>query len=142
MTEPECVLSSPQLWHRWPDFLLVTGINGFQAGWGCAWCCSLLFSIVYGCDQLVVIPTHARGGTLDHRVDSVIESSLLSEIIWAETFVRWRWMITNQFLKIWLLSVNIINFKKILLTFLILRYSRINGVRLQNLYLALCKHSL
>ena len=51
-------------------------------------------------------------------------------------------MITNQFLKIWLLSVNIINFEEILLIFLILRPSRINEVRLQNLYLALCKHSL
>ena len=30
-------------------------------------------------------------------------------------------MITNQFLKIWLLSINIINFKEILLIFLILR---------------------
>ena len=51
-------------------------------------------------------------------------------------------MITNQFLKIWLLSFNIINFKEILLIFLNLRRSRINEVRLQNLYLALCKHSL
>ena len=48
-------------------------------------------------------------------------------------------MITNQFLKIWLLSVNIINFKEILLIFVILRLSRINEVRLLNLYLALCK---
>ena len=52
-------------------------------------------------------------------------------------------MITNQFLKIWLLSVNILNyFKEILLIFLILRLSRINEVRLQNLYLELCKHRL
>ena len=80
-----------------------------------------------------------------HRVDSVIESSLRSKImhciIWAETFARWRWMITNQFLKIWLLSFNIINFKEILI-YLILRPSRINEVRLHNLYLALCKHRL
>ena len=48
-------------------------------------------------------------------------------------------MITKQFLKIWLLSVNIINFKEILI-FLILRRSRINEVRLQNLFQALCKH--
>ena len=46
-------------------------------------------------------------------------------------------MITNQFLKIWLLSVNIINFKEILLIFFILSYSRINEVRLPNSYLAL-----
>ena len=39
-----------------------------------------------------------------------------------------------QFLKIWLLTVNIINFKEILLIFLILRRNRINEVRLQNLY--------
>ena len=32
----------------------------------------------------------------------------------------------KQLLKIWLLSVNIINFKEILLIFLILRRSRIN----------------
>ena len=55
----------------------------------------------------------AKIRALYHRVDSVIESSLRSKImhwiIWAETFVRWRWMITNQFLKIWLLSVSIIN---------------------------------
>ena len=43
--------------------------------------------------------------------------------------------------EIWLLSVNIINSKEILI-FLILRLSRINKVRLQDLYLALCKHSL
>ena len=83
-------------------------------------------------------------GTFDHRVDSVIESSLSSKImhgiIWAETFVKWLWTITNQFLKIWLLSVNIINFKGILI-FLILHTSRINEVRLQNLYLALYKYS-
>ena len=82
----------------------------------------------------------------DHRVDRVIESSLRSTfmhwIIWAETFVRWWWMITNQFLKIWLLFVNIINVEEILLIFLILHRSRINEVRLQNLYLALYKHSL
>ena len=51
-------------------------------------------------------------------------------------------MITKQFLKIWLLPVNIINFNEILLIFLILRRSRINEVRLQNLYLELCKHNL
>ena len=50
-------------------------------------------------------------------------------------------MITKQFL-IFLLYVNIINFKEIILIFLILRRDRINEVRLQNLYLALCKHSL
>ena len=49
-------------------------------------------------------------------------------------------MITNQFLKIWLLPVDIINFEKILLIFFILRRSRINEVRLQNLYLELRKH--
>ena len=49
-------------------------------------------------------------------------------------------MITKQFLKIWLLSVSIINFKEILI-FLILRLSSINKERLQNLYLPLCKHS-
>ena len=38
--------------------------------------------------------------------------------------------------------VNIIKYKEILLIFLILRRSRINEVRLRNLYLALCKHSL
>ena len=48
---------------------------------------------------------------------------------------------TKQFPKIWLSSVNIINFKEILLIFLILRGSRLNEVRLQNLYLVLCKHS-
>ena len=41
----------------------------------------------------------------------------------------------------WLLSVNIIKFKEILLIFLIWRRSRINEVRLQNLYAALCKHN-
>ena len=51
-------------------------------------------------------------------------------------------MITKQFVKIWLLSVNIINFKEILLIFLLLRRSRINEVRLQYLYPAICKHSL
>ena len=51
-------------------------------------------------------------------------------------------MITNKFLKIWLLSVNIINFKEMLLIFLILLRCRINEVRLQNLYLVLCKHTL
>ena len=52
-------------------------------------------------------------------------------------------MITNQFRKIWLLlSINIINFKEILLIYLIFRRSRRNEQRLQNLYLALCKHSL
>ena len=80
---------------------------------------------------------------LMHRVDSIIESSLGSKIIhlfiWDSTFVRWQWMI-KQFLKIWLWSVNIINFLKILLIFLILRRSRINEVRLENEYLALCKH--
>ena len=49
-------------------------------------------------------------------------------------------MITNQFLNIWLLSVNIINFKEIL--FLILRRSRINEVRLQNLHQDLSEHNL
>ena len=44
--------------------------------------------------------------------------------------------------EIWLLYVNIINFKEILLIFLMWYRSRINEVRLQNLYLALCKHSL
>ena len=44
-------------------------------------------------------------------------------------------MIRKQFLKVWLLFVKIINFKDILLIFLILRRSRINEVRLQNLYL-------
>ena len=39
------------------------------------------------------------------------------------------------------LFVNIINFKEILI-FLILRLRRLNEVRLQNLYLSLCKHSL
>ena len=38
--------------------------------------------------------------------------------------------------------INIIKFKEILLIFLILRLSRINKVRLQNLYIELCKHSL
>ena len=51
-------------------------------------------------------------------------------------------MITKQFMKIWLLSVNIINFKEILLTFLILSRCRVNEVILENLYLSLCKHSL
>ena len=51
-------------------------------------------------------------------------------------------MVTKLFLKIWLLSVNIINFKEILLIFLILRRSSINEVRLQTLYPALGKHSL
>ena len=37
-------------------------------------------------------------------------------------------MITKQFLKIWLLSVNIKNSKEILLHFLTLRRSRINEV--------------
>ena len=41
-------------------------------------------------------------------------------------------MITKQFLKIWLLSVNIRNFKEILLIFLFLRRSRINEARFQN----------
>ena len=50
-------------------------------------------------------------------------------------------MIPKQFQKIWLLFVNIINLKEILI-FLILRRDRINEVRLQNLYLALCKHIL
>ena len=45
-------------------------------------------------------------------------------------------------MKIWLLSLNIINFKEILLQFFILRRSRIHKEILQNLYLALCKHSL
>ena len=49
-------------------------------------------------------------------------------------------MMTNQFPKIWLLSVKIINFKEILLLFLSLRLSRINEVRLQNLYPSICKH--
>ena len=48
----------------------------------------------------------------------------------------------NKFLKIWLLSIKIMNFKEILLIFLILRLSRINEVRLQNVYLELNKHSL
>ena len=43
-------------------------------------------------------------------------------------------MITRQFLIIWLLFVNIISFKEILVIFLILRRSSINEVRLQNLY--------
>ena len=51
-------------------------------------------------------------------------------------------MIPKQLLKICLLYVNIINFKKILFIFLILIRSRINEVRLQNLYLAFCKHIL
>ena len=42
----------------------------------------------------------------------------------------------KQFLIIWLLSVNIINFKERVI-FFILRRTRINEVRLQNLYLAL-----
>ena len=40
----------------------------------------------------------------------------------------------------WLLSINIINLKEILLIFLILLLSRLNKVRLQLLYPALCKH--
>ena len=44
-------------------------------------------------------------------------------------------MITKQFLKILLLSYNIINFKEIILIFLILRRIRINEIRLHNLYL-------
>ena len=99
--------------------------------------------IVSACAGLI---NQLQSCRLDHRVDSVIESSLRSKImhwiIWAETFVRWRWMLTKQFLNIWLLSVNILNFKEILLIFLILRLSRVNEVRLHNLYLALCKHSL
>ena len=43
------------------------------------------FATVFGCDQLVVGTTHARGGTLDHRVVSVIESSL-REIIGSKKF--------------------------------------------------------
>ena len=70
-TEPECVQSLLQLWHRWPDSLLVTDINGCHAGLGCAWCCSPLLSIVYGCDQLVVAPTH--GGTLDLLMTGVLD---------------------------------------------------------------------
>ena len=79
---------------------------------------------------------------LNDRVDSVIESLLrlkiMHWIIWAETFVRRRWMISNQFLKILMFSVNILNFKEMLFIFLILRRSCINEVRLDNLYLALC----
>ena len=51
-------------------------------------------------------------------------------------------MITKQFLKISVLFVNIINFNEIVLIFLILRPILINEARLQNLYPALCKHSL
>ena len=51
-------------------------------------------------------------------------------------------MITKQFLKIWLLHINIKNFKNILLIFLVLRRSRINEVRLQNLYIEHGKHGL
>ena len=46
-------------------------------------------------------------------------------------------MIAKQFLKISLLSVNIKNFKEILLIILILHRSRINEIRLQNLYQSL-----
>ena len=50
-----------------------------------------------------------RTTKLNHRVDSVIESSLCSKIMHLiipdETFVRGQYMITKQFLKIWLLYV-------------------------------------
>ena len=80
-----------------------------------------------------------------HRVDSVIESSLSSKIM--HIYLRWNFceMIINdnkKFLKIWLLSVKIVNYKETLLIFLILRRSHINKVRFQNLYPALYKHSL
>ena len=58
---------------------------------------------------------------------------------YALIYLRWNFceMTINDnkaILKIWLLSVNIINLKEILLMFLILRRSHMNEVRLQNLY--------
>ena len=43
------------------------------------------FATVSGSDQLVVFPANVSGGTLDHRVDTVIESSLW-EIIGSKNF--------------------------------------------------------
>ena len=40
------------------------------------------FATVSGCDQLVFGPIHTHNGTLDHRVDSVIESSFGSKIMY------------------------------------------------------------
>ena len=89
--EPVCVPSLPQPWPRWRDFRLFTNINGCRAGWGyaclfpvCGWfkwpssgvvgfydptnrqdVAGFDFASVSGCDQLILGPTHARGGTLD-----------------------------------------------------------------------------
>ena len=99
--------SLPQPWPRWPDFLLFANINGCCAGRGCAclfpvcgwfewpssgvvgfynhkssWGCNH-FATVSGCDQLVVGPTHARGGTLDllmTNVPDLVRVSVLAAI--------------------------------------------------------------
>ena len=53
------------------SFLFVGDLNGHHQEWLGSTTISLHgvaafdFATVYGCDQLVVEPTHARGGTLD-----------------------------------------------------------------------------
>ena len=43
-----------------------------------SWCAALDFSVVSSCDQLVIGPTHARGGTLDLRMTDVPDQVLVA----------------------------------------------------------------
>ena len=49
---------------EWPS----SGVVGFYNNKS-SWCCS--FATVSGCDQLVIGPSRARGGTLDHLMTDV-----------------------------------------------------------------------
>ena len=81
------------------------------------------------------ITNHPPFPDTTYRVDIVIESSLGWKImhlfIRADTIVKC-WIISKQFLKIWLF-VNIINLLEILLQKMILKFLRINEVRSHNL---------
>ena len=53
------------------------GLNGYHQEWlgsttsNCHGVAAFDFATVFGCDQLVVGLTHARGGTLDHLMTDV-----------------------------------------------------------------------
>ena len=57
------------------SFLFVGDLNGHHQEWlgsmttNCHGVAAFDFATVSGCDQLVVSPTHARGGTLDLMTD-------------------------------------------------------------------------
>ena len=65
------------------SFLFVGDLNGHHQEWlGSHGVAAFDFATVSGCDQLVVGPTHARGGTLDLLMTDVPEYGLLLRNRW------------------------------------------------------------